>query len=246
MAGGNLRHIADILISAIARRRKNGDAPALYVETIHQIAHGAHGSRIMRVVEDDLERMFVVDVHATRRLEEGRVEGAQAVADVLEADTHVVGEPCREHGVLHVVHCPTLDGRRNEMRPEQRRVDLLVIDRDHMPVHALLEHQRLPARLDVLLHQGVIVVHRDVADCPGFGVVGHLQAQGVIGVQHGGIRRDFDRHPLDLGKLLEGIDAAQPEMIFGYVEATGDIAVLVTHAAPQQAAARRFHDGRVH
>ena len=49
-------------------------------------AHRRDRGRVVAVVEDDLERVLVEDVHPARGLEERGVEGAQPVADVLELE----------------------------------------------------------------------------------------------------------------------------------------------------------------
>ena len=89
-------------------------------------------------------------------------------------------------------------------------------------------------------------VHRDVAELVGVGVVGHLQAQWIVRIQHGGVCRDFDRHAFDFGEILERIDAAQAQVVRRHVEAGGNIALLEPEAAAEHAAARRLHDGRIH
>ncbi len=114
-----------------------------------------------------------------------------------------------------------------------------------MAVHRLFEHERLPTRVDVLLHQRMRRVHGHVAQSLRVRVVRHLQAQRIVRVQHRRIRRDLDRHALDLRELLDRVDAAQAEMIGGHVQAGGNVAALEAQAAAQHAAARRFHDGRI-
>ena len=60
------------------------------------------------------------------------VEGAQAVADVLELDAHAEGHRRGEHRVLHVVHRPALERGRDQVGPEQRDVGAVIVDRDHL------------------------------------------------------------------------------------------------------------------
>ncbi len=85
VAGAELGDLADVLVAAVAGRGEHADPPALGVQAVDQLDHRLHGGRVVAVVEDHLERVLVEDVHAPRRLEEGGVEGAQAVADVVEA-----------------------------------------------------------------------------------------------------------------------------------------------------------------
>ncbi len=94
--------------------------------------------------------MLVVDVHAPGRLEERAVEGAQPLADGIELDAERERERGGEHRVLHVVHGAALERRRNEVRPHERDVPPLVVERDHLPVDALLEAARAAAGTNVL------------------------------------------------------------------------------------------------
>ena len=115
----------------------------------HNVAYGSDRRRVVRVVENDLERMLVVDVHAPGRLEERRVEGPQAVANILEVDRHVVGQRRGEHRVLHVVQRAAFERGRDQVCPQQRHVRVAIVDRDHVAVHALLRARRAwpPARM---------------------------------------------------------------------------------------------------
>ena len=128
----------------------------------------------MRIVENDLERMLVVDIHAARHLEKARIEGAQAMPDVFQTDPHVVCQCSSEHRILHVVHCTSFNRCRNQVRPQQRCMVLVVINRNHMPIHTFFEHERLTSRTNMLLHQCMAGIHRYIAQRFGLGVVGHL------------------------------------------------------------------------
>ncbi len=72
----------------------------------------------MRVVENDLEGMLGVDVHATGRLKVGRVKGAQTVTYVLQIDAHIQSQRTGEHSVLHVVQRATFEGGGNQVGPQ--------------------------------------------------------------------------------------------------------------------------------
>ena len=72
-------------------------------------------------------------------------------------------------------------------------------------------------------------------------MIGHLQAQGIVGVQDRRVPGNLDRHALDLGKLFKRIDTAQAEVIGRHVQARRDIALLETETAAQHAAARGLH-----
>ena len=51
---------------------------------VHELRQAAHAVHVVAVVDDDLEAADVELVEAAGRLEEGRGEGAQALADVVE------------------------------------------------------------------------------------------------------------------------------------------------------------------
>jgi hypothetical protein len=164
--------------------------------------------RIVRVVEEHLEGQLVVEVEPPGRLEERSVEGAETVPDVFELHAEAERHGGGEHGVLDVVERLALHGRRDEMRPQQRDVMALVVQRDHVSRDPLFEHDRPPAGADVLTDERMLRAHRHVADVLGLGVVGHLEHQGVVGVEHRRIGRHVHHHPLDLGELLDRIDVA--------------------------------------
>ncbi len=123
---------------------------------------------------------------------------------------------------------------------------LAVIDCDHVAVQRLLEHERLAARADVLLHERVRRIHRDVAKSFGFGVVRHLQHMRVVGIENRGILCDLDRHALDLGQLFERIDALHAQVISRYVQACRHIAAPEPESAAQHSAARYLEHGCIH
>ena len=60
------------------------------------------------------------------------------------------------------------------MRPHQRRVRALVIECNHVPIHALLKHHRTATGANVCAYQGVIWIHRDIANVFGAAVPGHF------------------------------------------------------------------------
>ena len=78
--------------------------------------------RVVAVVQQHLERMLVEHVHAARRLEERRVERAQALADRVELDAERERHRRGEHRVLHVVQRAAFERRGDQVRPQQRDV----------------------------------------------------------------------------------------------------------------------------
>jgi hypothetical protein len=75
----------------------------------------------------------------------------------------------------------------------------------------------------------------------------HLRDQRVVGVEHAwpvaGDR--LDQHRLDVGELLDGVDAAQAEVVGLHVEHDGDVVALVAEALAQDAAAGDLEDREV-
>ena len=124
---------ADVVVEAARRRRcaiarrsssRRSPGPASTtmrrpgdVEPAREVGEHADRVRVVAVVEEHLERMLVVDVHAARRLEERRVEGAQALADRVELDAERERHRGGEHRVLHVVRRAALERRRDQVRP---------------------------------------------------------------------------------------------------------------------------------
>ena len=189
--------------------------------------------------------MLVVDVHAARRLVEGRVEGPEALADRVELQSERERHRGGEHRVLHVVRRAALERGRDQVRPDERDVAAAVVERDHLAVDARLERAGAPARADVLAHERVLRVHRDVADVLGVRVRRHLEHERVVRVQHGAMLRDLDDDALHLGELLERVDALEPEVIGLHVQHGADVHLGDAHAGAQEPAARGLEHGRV-
>ena len=75
----------------------------------------------------------------------------------------------------------------------------------------------------------------------------HLAHQRVVGVEHGVAvaRHRLDQHRLHVGELLDGVDAAQAEVVGLHVEHDGDVVALVAEALAQDAAAGDLEDREV-
>ena len=158
----------------------------------------------------------------------------------------MIGQGSRKHGILNIVQRAALQGGRYQVRPQQRDVmPLLVVERDHIAVDALLQHERGAACHDVLADQRVVAIHGDVAQFVGGTVVCHLQALGVVGIEHGGVFRHLHHHPLDPGQVFQRLHALQPEVVGRNVQTGGNIRRGVAKAAAKQTAARSLHDGGV-
>ncbi len=237
-AGHRIGNLAQILVAAVTGSGQHHDAPPDHIQALRQIGHHADRMGIVAVVEQHLERMLVEHVHATRRLEEGGVEGAQALADGIQLDAHGESHGGGHHGILHIVHGPALQRGRNQVRPQQRNVPALVVQGDHLAVDAGFQCAGAATGANVFAHQAVLRVHGDVADHLGIGVAGHLQYQRIIGIEHRAILGHLDDDALDLGELFEGIDAFHAQMIGLHVEHRADIHRRHAHAGAQQATAR--------
>src|SRR5229473_2444343 len=72
--------------SRISTRSKAGAAAAVDGEAADQVGHRLHAVGVVGVVEQDAEGVLVVEVEPSGGLEEVGGEGAQALADVLDAD----------------------------------------------------------------------------------------------------------------------------------------------------------------
>ena len=171
--------------SAIAHRSSSRRSPGpasttmrrpVHVQPLRQVGHHADRVRVVAVVEQHLERMLVEHVHAARA--PGRRwcrrcagPGGSRSSLMPERERH----RRRDHRVLHVVQRAAFQRRRDQVRPQQRDVAALVVQRDHVAVDAGLQRAGAAAGADVLAHQRVLRVHGDVADHLGVGVARHLQ-----------------------------------------------------------------------
>ena len=141
--------------------------------------------------------------------------------------------------------------RRQQVGEGQLHVATAVAYDDHLASLGRLEHERLAATTTVrvdhvaLLRPGL--GHREPDDLPG-AAASHLAHQRVVGVEHGvavaGDRLDEDG--LDVGELLDGVDAPQAEVVGLHVEHDGHVVALVAEALAQDAAARHLEDREVH
>jgi hypothetical protein len=71
-----------------------------------------------------------------------------------------------------------------------------------------------------------------------FRVRRHADRVFIVGIEHRAIARHFDDDALDLGELLERVDALQTQMIGLHVEHRAHIRERHAHAGTQQPAAR--------
>ena len=113
-----------------------------------------------------------------------------------------------------------------------------------------LEHDRPAAAAAVVVDELADLaagrLEREPDDAAG-AAPAHLAHEGVVGVEHreavAGHRLDDDG--LDVGELLEGVDALHAEVVGGDVGDDGDVVAVVAEALAQDAAAGDLHDGEV-
>ena len=112
------------------------------------------------------------------------------------------------------------------------------------------EHQRLAAAaavgVDHLADLGARLLHREPHDLAR-AAAPHLADQRVVGVEHGVpvARHRLDDDRLHVGELLDGVDAAQAEVVGLHVEHDGDVVALVAEPLAQDAAAGDLEDREV-
>ncbi len=75
---------------------------------------------------------------------------------------------------------------------------VVVVDRDHVAVHALLKNDGLAAGTNVLFDQCMFGIQGHVTDSLGLGIIPHEQAQWIIGVENSRVLRDLDGNTLEL------------------------------------------------
>ena len=172
----------------------------------------------MAVVDDDVDAVDLDLVQAAGGQVVGRGERPQPLPDVVQRRTG--GERGGGGGqrVLHVHPGPAAERRRQQVGPGQLHRAAAVLDHDHLAEVGGLEHDRPAAAtavgVDHVADLGAGLGHREPHDLAG-AAPAHLAHQRVVGVEHGvpvaGHRLDEDR--LDVGELLDGVDAAQPEVV---------------------------------
>ena len=122
----------------------------------------------------------------------------------------------------------------------------VIVQGNHLAFDTRFQHHAAPSSLDMLANQLVGRVHGHVAQVRGLGVVGHLEAEWIVGVEDSGVAGHLDHDPLYLGQLVEGADASEPQVIGLHIEHRPHVTVPDAHARPQQPAARDLEDGNIY
>ena len=104
------------------------------------------------------------------------------------------------------------------MGPGQLHLAAAVLDDHHLAALGRVEHDGLAAaaavRVDHVAHLAAGLLHREPDDLAR-ALAAHLAHQRVVGVEHGVAvaRHRLDDDGLDVGELLDGVDAAQAEVV---------------------------------
>jgi len=256
--GGDGSELAHVLVASVAggadhadpRHVEVGAAVVLLGVALDELTDGAHAGRVVAVVDEDIDVVDVDEVHPAGREVVARREGAQALADVVQRRPGREGGAGRGEGVGDVEPRGAPEGRGKQVGPRELHAAPAVPDDDHVSAVGLLEDDRAPAAPAVLLDEltalaaGVLEGEPDdVAGAPA----PHPADERVVGVEDGepvaGDRLNDDG--LDGCKLLDGVDAPQPEVVGGDVRDDRDVVAVVAQPLADDAAAGDLHDGEV-
>ena len=219
-------------------------------DPVDEVAEHPHAGRVVAVVDDHVDAVDLDLVEAAGgEVVVGR-ERAQPLPDVVQRRTRGEGRGGRGQGVLDVHPGPAVERRRQQVGPGQLHLAAAVLDHDHLAAVGRVEHQRLAAAaavgLDHLAGLGARLLHGEPHDLAR-AAAPHLADQRVVGVEDGVpvARHGLDDDGLDVGQLLDGVDAAQAEVVGLDVEDDGDVVALVAQALAQDAAAGDLEDREV-
>ena len=206
--------------------------------------------RVVAVVDDDVRAGDVDLVQPAGGQVVGRGERPQALADVVQVRARREGGPGRGQrvGTFILALPPKVAGSRwvqascivrrpcrstiisprslrssTTARPPRRQWSS-TISAVSLPASAIVNHTTSPE------HRRRIAAH-----------------QLVVGVEHCEpvARHGLDDDLLDLGELLEGVDAAHAQVVGRDVEHDRDVVALISQALAQDAAAGDLEDGEV-
>ncbi len=216
------------------------------VQLPYELLQGPHSGRVVRIVEQHLEVVELVEVEAARGLRCRRDEALQRGLHVLDADAlHVGRKDGRQHVLDHEVRLAAM-GQRDLVGTQYSHLPLPATERDI----AILIHRCDATEALQCLNARVVLVHgeqRHVA----LHVLAHLIDEVVIGIEDGiAVRQHcFGNHTLHLGQLLDGVDAFEAQMVGSHVGDDAHIAMMETQPGTQHSATGAFEhrevDGRV-
>ena len=205
---------------------------------------------VVAVVDDDVDAVDLDLVEPAGGEVVVRREGAQALADVVQRSPGGERGGRRGEGVLHVHPGPAAERRGQQVGPGELHLAGAVLHHDHLAALARVEHERLAAAaavgVDHVAGLAAGLLHREPHHLAR-AAAPHLAHQRVVGVEDGVpvARHGLDQHRLDVGELLDGVDAAQSEVVGLDVEHDGDVVALVAEALAQDAAAGDLEDREV-
>ena len=144
----------------------------------------------------------------------------------------------------HVMH-------QRQIALSERRAAAARHQREHpdtLPSHQQRreDHRGRASEVDELAHATARGSDREPHDVTG-AAAAHPSDERVIGVEHGNpvARNGFDDHGLDVGELLDRVDATYAQVVGRHVGDHGDVVAVVAQPLAQDAAARHLHDGEV-
>ena len=143
---------------------------------------------------------------------------------------------------------PKVDGQ--QVGPGELHRPPPVADDDHVAALGAVEDDGAPTAaavvVDEVAHRAAGLLEAEPDDRAG-AAPAHPAHEGVVGVEHGEpvARHRLDDDGLDVGELLEGVDAAHAEVVGRDVRDDGDVVAVVAQALAQDAAAGHLHDGEV-
>jgi hypothetical protein len=152
---GDRAHFQDVLVAPVAGNADHADHPAHgRAQPLDQVAHGAHGAGVVRVVDDDPEAMGVVDVEPARIVGVRGVEGAQGLGDLRRAGAQAMAGGDGRQGVGDVELGQAPQGGGDLVAMHDEGALALVVDHQIAAAHRRLARHQQAAFGDVLLQEG--------------------------------------------------------------------------------------------
>ena len=179
-----------------------------------ELAERLEARRVVRVVDEHVDAVDVDVVQAARGQVVVGGEGAQPGSDVVQVRATGEARTRGRHRVGHVEPRLAAEGRRQQVGERHLHRALALAQDDRLAQLALLEDQRQSAVAAVPVDhrpgRRSGLGHREPHDL-AVAAARHGRDVRVVGVEHrvpaAGDR--LDDHALDVGEVIEGVDAAQ-------------------------------------
>jgi hypothetical protein len=246
---GDLTEGLEDLVGPVARGAQGEvHAPAGCAQAARDVEQCLETGLVVGEVDDDRHLAALgrhrVGVHPSGVEQVVRAEGAQPLDDELARDAQAQGRRRTGECVEHVVVRQPGQGHRQVDDPHQSVRDSVVGEHGDVAV----EHRGGPAAgPEGLAHRGGARVGReDPRAGPDAGA--HRPHPGVLAVEHdpsprlGGLGDDR----LDLGELVDRVDALEAEVVGGDVRDDGDVVVRDPHPAQEHPATCGLEDADLH